>query len=341
MGSVAAPRMKPGDLPFPQNACAFETRDVRAVAPHFVSMNAGPAQFCVASERAFSGFRHARVMLGRSRLDSFELDCAGPQEISSTRPLESEFFIFVPYRGALEVQQGRRRIEVAPGQIAVVSSEGSFTRKRWRDASEVLVIGVDRQTTMKTLSDEYGVAIGTLLQFERQIVADLAAVPTLWRYIATLCRDAAEPEPCLADPATARSCERTLIMLFLRSFPHNLSARMAQPSSPAAPYYVRRVQDFVHASAARTVTATEMTAIAGVSARALYYGFQKYLGVTPMKYLKNVRLKNARAALRKSRGAQGSVTGIALAAGYSNLSRFCRDYRAQFGETPSATMRQG
>ena len=45
-------------------------------------------------------------------------------------------------------------------------------------------------------------------------------------------------------------------------------------------------------------------------------------------------------ALRKARGARESVTDIAMAAGYSNLSRFCRDYRAQFGETPSATMRE-
>ncbi|MGH7003880.1 MAG: AraC family transcriptional regulator [Alphaproteobacteria bacterium] len=340
MQTAAMSLPRPGEFGFPKNALAFETANVREVAPHFANMNAGPAQFCVASEEAFTGFRHSRTPLGRTTMDSFQLDCAGPQEISSTRPLESEFFLFVPYRGGLEVTQGRRRIGVAPGQIAVVSSEGSFTRKRWRDASELLVIGVDRQTLMKTVSDEYGVALGTLLQFERQIVADLDAVPTLWRYIATLCRDAAEAEPCIADPATARSCERTLIMLFLQSFPHSLSARLAKPGSPASPYYVRRVQDFVHANAARRVGAAEMTEVAGVSARALYYGFQKYLGVTPMKYLKHVRLEGARAALRKARGARESVTEIAMSAGYSNLSRFCRDYRAQFGETPSTTMRQ-
>jgi AraC-like DNA-binding protein len=339
MSTAALSLPTPGEIAFPINALAFETADVHEVGPHFASMNASPAQFCAQSAKSFLGFRHSRTPLGRSTIDSFQLLCDGPQEISSMRPLESEFFLFLPLRGGLEVGQGRRSIDVAPGQIAVVSSEGSFTRKRWHSASELIVIGVDRQTTMKTLSDEYGVAMGSLLQFEHQIVADLVAVPTLWRYIATLCRDAAEAEPCLADPATARSCERTLVMLLLQSFPHSLSARLAQPGSPAAPFYVRRVRDFVHANAARRVSASEMTEIAGVSPRALYYGFQKYLGVTPMKYLKHVRLENARAALRKARGARESVTDIALGAGYSNLSRFCRDYRARFGETPSATMR--
>jgi AraC-like DNA-binding protein len=339
--STAIPSLPmPSEIAFPLNALAFETADVHEVGPHFANINASPAQFCVESAKSFLGFRHSSTPLGRSVIDSFQLLCDGPQEVSSMRPRESEFFLFLPLRGGLEVGQGRRSIDVAPGQIAVVSSEGSFTRKRWHGTSELIVIGVDRQTTMKTLSDEYGVAIGSLLQFEHQIVADLVSVPTLWRYIATLLRDAAEPEPCLADPATARACERTLIMLLLQSFPHSLSARLAQPASPAAPYYVRRVRDFVHANAARRVSAAEMTEIAGVSARALYYGFQKYLGVTPMKYLKHVRLESARAALRKARGARESVTDIAMAAGYSNLSRFCRDYRAQFGETPSATMRE-
>jgi transcriptional regulator GlxA family with amidase domain len=111
--------------------------------------------------------------------------------------------------------------------------------------------------------------------------------------------------------------------------------------SPASPYYVRRAQDFLHAHSSRTVTVAEITAIAGVSSRALYYGFERYLGATPMKYLKQIRLDSARAALRKARTSRETVTDVALAAGYSNLSRFCRDYRAQFGETPSATMREG
>jgi AraC-like DNA-binding protein len=60
-----------------------------------------------------------------------------------------------------------------------------------------------------------------------------------------------------------------------------------------------------------------------------------------MKYLKHVRLDGARAALRKAGPLRRTVTEIALAAGYTSVSRFCRDYRARFGETPTATMREG
>jgi len=64
------------------------------------------------------------------------------------------------------------------------------------------------------------------------------------------------------------------------------------------------------------------------------------LGVPPMKYLKHVRLDAARAALRNAGPLRRTVTEIALASGYTSVSRFCRDYRAHFGETPSATTRQ-
>jgi AraC-like DNA-binding protein len=221
-----------------------------------------------------------------------------------------------------------------------VGSAGSYTQKRWRGVAEVLVIQIPRQMLMRTLADEYGALADPMLEFTPRAVVDLASVPTLGRFIGMICRDAAEARPCIADPTTARACERTLILLMAQSFPHNLSACLGQPRSAAAPYYVRRVQEFIQANAARAITAAEMTALAGVSPRALYYGFQRTLGLSPMKYLKHVRLDRARIALRKAGVARRTVTQVALASGYASVSRFCRDYRMQFGETPSATMLQ-
>jgi AraC-like DNA-binding protein len=329
-----------GDFAFPKTASAFETESLRAVSPFFAQLNGAPAEFSIDPNGRFHGFRHSRAQVGRTTFDYFQINCSSGHQIVSTRPHESEYFLFVPFRGNIEVVQGGQRIEVTPGQIALVGSAGSYTQKRYRDNAELLVIQIPRPILMKTLADEYGVLADPMLEFEPRIVTDLASVPTLGRFIGMLCRDAGERHPCIADGTTARSCERTLILLLVQSFPHNLTARLAQSQSPAAPYYVRRVQDFIRSNAARAMTAAEMTALAGVSPRALYYGFKRYLGVPPMKYLKHVRLDRARAALRKAGATRQTVTEIALVAGYANVSRFCRDYRAQFGETPSTTMLQ-
>jgi AraC-like DNA-binding protein len=329
-----------GEFRFPRAATAFETESIGAVAPHFVQLNAGPARFSIDADSRFRVFRHACAQVGRTSFDYFHVDCSAGHRIVSTRPRESEYFLFVPFRGGIEVAQGRHHIQVAPGQIALVGSAGVYTQKRWQGVTDLLVIQIPRQIFAKTLADEYGPLAEPMIEFEPRIVVDLSTVPTLGRFIGMLCRDAGETRPCITDPVTARACERTLILLLVQSFPHNLSRRLPQQQSQGTPYYVRRVQEFIRANAARAITAAELTALAGVSPRALYYGFKRTLGVSPMRYLKHVRLDRARAELRQAGAARRTVTAVALASGYTSVSRFCRDYRAQFGETPSATMLQ-
>jgi len=339
-GTGAAFSTLVGDFVFPKTGAAFETGSLRAVAPFFTQLNGAPAEFSIEPNGRFHFFRHSRTQIGHTLLNHFQIHCSLGHRVVSTAPNESEYFLFVPFSEPIEVTQGRHRIDVAPGQIALVGSAGSYTQKRFRDHADLIVIQVPRQVMMRTIADEYGALSDPMIEFEPRVVVDFASVPTLGRFIGMLCRDAAEPRPCIADPVTARACERTLILLMVQSFPHNLRARLGQGQSAAAPFYVRRVQEFIRANAGRAIAAAEMTAQSGVSPRALYYGFRRTLGVSPMRYLKHVRLDRARAALRKASAERRTVTEIALASGYTSVSRFCRDYRAQFGETPSATMRQ-
>jgi AraC-like DNA-binding protein len=60
-----------------------------------------------------------------------------------------------------------------------------------------------------------------------------------------------------------------------------------------------------------------------------------------MAYLKRVRLERVRAELAAPpRGGRRRVTEIATAWGFSHLGNFAKDYKKQFGETPSATLRR-
>lgn len=327
-----------GSFAFPKATPAFETQNALEVGRHMTKENRSRVEFNLDRECRFGGFRHAWLKLEQTTFDFFEIECSAGHEVVSRRPYRNEIFVFIPFRGTIELFQDRHRTEVSPGQIALVGSQGSLTQKRYCGEVELLVIQIPRQTLTAALADEYAATPSELLGCEPRIVTSLSAVPTLARYIDTLCRDAAAATPCIADRATARSCERTLILLLGQSFANGMGARIGGSRSPAAPFYVRRAQEFIQANAYRKISAAELTAAAGVSSRALYYGFQRSLGATPMKYLKRVRLQSARAALRRAAG-KGTVTEIALAAGFGNLSRFCRDYRAEFGESPSATMR--
>jgi AraC-like DNA-binding protein len=330
-----------GDFVRPSGRRHFETGEVDAARQHFRDFSDGRIRLNFGTERDFSRMRHFRADVGRTVIETFEFDVAAPHEVLTVPPREAELFLYAPFRGALEIIQGQHRTVVDPGQIVVMTPIGHATRKRWAGACEMLCVRIDRPTMMKMLADEYGLLSDSFLEFEPQVVVDLERVPTLWNYIQTLWNDASQARPCIADSITARSCERTLLLLTVQSFPNNLSTQLERMHAAASPYYVRRVEQYIRANAAQGIAIADMTAVAGVSARSLYYGFQRYLGMSPMKYLKRVRLDGARAALRNARRAHETVTGIALGAGYANLNRFCRDYRARFGETPSMTMRNG
>lgn len=74
----------------------------------------------------------------------------------------------------------------------------------------------------------------------------------------------------------------------------------------------------------------------GVSRRTLQNGFQRVLHVSPLAYLKAVRLDRARRALKQV----GSVTEAATAFGFWHFGHFAQDYQSLFGERPSDTLRR-
>lgn len=73
----------------------------------------------------------------------------------------------------------------------------------------------------------------------------------------------------------------------------------------------------------------------GVSRRTLQNGFQHVLDVSPLSYLKALRLGQARSLLKSAH----SVTEAATACGFWHFGHFSQDYHLMFGERPSETLR--
>ncbi|WP_426400012.1 helix-turn-helix domain-containing protein [Ralstonia sp. R-29] len=75
-----------------------------------------------------------------------------------------------------------------------------------------------------------------------------------------------------------------------------------------------------------------------VSRRTLQYCFEDVLGISPMAYLRALRLNGVRRALCEGSGSR-AIGDIAAAWGFVNFSQFSCDYKKLFGETPSAAVR--
>jgi AraC-like DNA-binding protein len=76
----------------------------------------------------------------------------------------------------------------------------------------------------------------------------------------------------------------------------------------------------------------ELAKEAALSPSAFHAAFKQVTGQSPMQYLKAVRLHRARQILGQS---QRLASDIAFEVGYQSASQFSRDYKRQFGVTPS------
>jgi transcriptional regulator GlxA family with amidase domain len=132
-----------------------------------------------------------------------------------------------------------------------------------------------------------------------------------------------------------------LVSLLLASVPHNKTRPIEAAGQTTAPFFVRRVEQFIEEHARDAITLADLTGVPGVSTRALQTGFRRFRNTTPMEYLRSIRLELARAELAKVGRLGSSVAAVAYASGFAHLGGFARDYQARFGELPSETLCRG
>ncbi|MDU5679320.1 MAG: helix-turn-helix domain-containing protein, partial [Pseudomonas aeruginosa] len=79
---------------------------------------------------------------------------------------------------------------------------------------------------------------------------------------------------------------------------------------------------------------------AHMSTRSLYALFERQLGESPRQYIRRLRLERIRACLEDPGCRVRNLTELALDFGFAHLGRFAEQYRRQFGELPSETLRR-
>jgi AraC-like DNA-binding protein len=106
---------------------------------------------------------------------------------------------------------------------------------------------------------------------------------------------------------------------------------------PRRVHIAHAARDYLHTQSNRTVSISELCAVVGVAERTLHLAFHETYGMPPKHYMKLQRLAGAHHALLQA-GATTTVSQIAMDWGFLHLGRFAVEYRAQFGETPSASL---
>jgi transcriptional regulator GlxA family with amidase domain len=95
----------------------------------------------------------------------------------------------------------------------------------------------------------------------------------------------------------------------------------------------------MHAEPWQPFTVVDLARVAGVSVRVLQESFRQHVGMSPLAYLRRLRLDGAHTELSRADPWDLSVTDVAYRWGFTHLGRFAGAYRSRYGESPSQTLR--
>jgi AraC-like DNA-binding protein len=149
-------------------------------------------------------------------------------------------------------------------------------------------------------------------------------------------RLAATPGKVL-HPEVARSLEQALIHAMVRCWTEGMSVELC-PRVRNRSAIMARLEDFLMANHNQPTYLAEICAATGVSERTLRVCCHEHLDVSPMRYLWLRRMHLARRALMRADPEVVTVTEVASTYGFGELGRFAVQFRALFGETPSASL---
>ena len=141
------------------------------------------------------------------------------------------------------------------------------------------------------------------------------------------------------DSDAWRTAKESAARVFLEMFPPHLDQLPAVLGLPKNAR-LRAAVEHIHAHAAEEVTVAELSAVAGLSVRSVQESFRRVFDVSPLTYLRQVRLDRVHEELLALDPQVGAVGDVARRWGFAHLGRFSAAYAERFGEYPKQTLRR-
>jgi AraC-like DNA-binding protein len=308
------------------NTVVFDSTDLGRTE-EFLSTSYAPMRIGSTTGRA--GARITRVTAGAVSVDQLDLSFEMSYDV---RPLGKICLCDID-SGTIEdhhVAGWQKPEAFGPGELFSFSPPDLPYRGRIRQARYTITMFVP-DLLVRVIGGERPVR---LLDHRPRSAAAARHVRTTITYL----RDNVLADPEVSDnPLVVSTASQYLAATVLNAFPN--TAHTDRSTRDAHPGALRRAIAFIEANAHRDIDAADIARAAHASVRAVQLAFRRHLDMTPMAYLRQVRLDSAHAELRAANPEQTTVTRVAARWGYARPSVFAARYRAVYGRTPSQTLR--
>jgi AraC-like DNA-binding protein len=274
---------------------------------------------------------------------SYRYTAVGDSEVTIRRSRMTGFVRGVVEPGEHYVVQwitaGSAAVDVAGERLELRTDEPSL----YPTEQEFVFVGTDhdqrlvhlhRDLVREVAAGRYELGDGPL-RFDQPRGVDEATLGRWHEALGALSRALRDGVESTAWAAAKRSAAEA----FLGLFPPHVDALPAELSLPRNAR-LRAMVEYVHAHVREPVTVAELAAVAGLSVRSVQESFARVLGVSPLTYLREVRLDRVRQDLLDQDPQEVTVGDVAHRWGFAHLGRFSAVYLERFGEYPKQTLRR-
>jgi AraC-like DNA-binding protein len=228
---------------------------------------------------------------------------------------------------------------VISGQQGAIVTSGPRETLQYTDLCETRVLLMNRRKIEEYCAKLLGREVDRPIEFKTQFHMGDAAGQSWLRLVQYTAAELSHSQSLVRHlPAARRQLEQAVMTGFLLGHQSNYWDALRKPQSAAAPYYVKRAEAYIEAHFAEPLSLADIAVHSGVSARSLQSGFQNFRGMTPIAFLRRVRLAQVRQRLLNADPAVSSVTEIAMDCGFTHMGEFAASYKRAFGEAPSQTL---
>lgn len=202
---------------------------------------------------------------------------------------------------------------------------------RW-EGFEKDVLHISRRVVEEVAAERGGWEPGPL-EFDPLWVPQGAPLAAWWVMVQQVA-DAILTGPSEVPVARQQQLARIAAGGLLFAIPHWPAGH--EDASPARSR-LARAEEYLLEHARERVSVPDVAAAVGLSVRGLQQAFRREHSISPLVFLRRVRLGMAREQLLM--GGEATVAEIAQHSGFTHLGRFASAYQAAYGELPSDTLR--
>ncbi|MBE1463555.1 AraC family transcriptional regulator [Kibdelosporangium phytohabitans] len=244
------------------------------------------------------------------------------------------YFVNLGVAGEITARRGDRQTVLSSTRAGVFNPGDAQDLRPNQAGTRFLGLRIDAGLVRRELAALTGRPSGHAVRFDFPL--DLAeprgsAVRLL---IGSLIEQLDSNDPLFQREELRRSQLRCIVTALLLAQNHTHTATLRGVADKPHPRALRAAVAFIEDNLREPISLGRIAEAAGCGARTVSNAFRDKLGTSPMKYVRDLRLDRIRHDILSTGDGIGD---IACRWGITHLGRFANDYRARFGELPSAT----